>query len=191
MKTGILGGTFNPPHTGHLIIAEHVRQQLDLDKILFVPTALPPHKQEDEIIGADHRLEMVRHAINGNDHFDVSDIEVVRGGVSFTVDTLNELKNRSPEEVLFLLIGMDNVRDFHTWKDPARILELATVVALTRPGFPVERGIISERRILLCEVPEIQIASSSIRLEIRKGKSVRYLVPQEVEWYIEKHRLYR
>jgi nicotinate-nucleotide adenylyltransferase len=166
MKRGIFGGTFNPPHVGHLIVAEYVRAELSLDKIVFVPAAIPPHKLGQEIIPAEHRLAMLRLAVEGNNHFDVLDIELNRGGVSFTVDTLRQLREHDPANELYLLIGMDNLVDFHTWKSPQEILSLATVV-------------------------EIEIASRETRARVAAGKSIRYLVPQSVEDYIEHHQLYR
>lgn len=191
MKLGIFGGTFNPPHIGHLIVAEHVRSELQLDRIIFVPAAIPPHKRADEIIAADHRLAMVRRAIEGNSHFDVAEIEIERGGVSYTVDTLRQLKERSHSELL-LLIGMDNLLEFHTWKSPEKILQLATVVVLTRPGFssadiPREMN----NHVTICPVPEIGIASREVRRRVREGKSIRYLVRDSVAEYIEQQNLYK
>jgi nicotinate-nucleotide adenylyltransferase len=191
MNIGIFGGTFNPPHTGHMIVAEHVRQELGMERILFVPTAVPPHKQELDIAEAQHRLAMVRCAIQGNSNFEVSETEIERGGVSFTVDTLMEFKRRSPHDAFFLLLGTDNVLEFHTWKDPEKIIELATIVALTRPGFDIERESVTKKKMIVCEVPEIEIASSTIRNRIKEGRSVRYLVPSAVETYIKEHQLYR
>ena len=132
MKTGIFGGTFNPPHTGHLIVAEYVREKISLDKVLFVPSAVPPHKQDLDIVEAHHRLEMLQCAVQGNRYFEVSDIEVRRGGVSFTVDTLVEFKGRSPDDHLYFLIGMDNLRDFDTWKMGEKIVDLAKVVTIVK-----------------------------------------------------------
>ncbi len=192
MRKGILGGTFNPPHLGHLIIAEHVREHYRLDRICFIPSNVPPHKQDLEIIDAGHRLEMVRRAIAGNEHFEASDIEVRRGGISYTVDTLRELKAKNPADVLFLLIGMDNLEDFPSWKNPGEIVELATVVAMTRPGFETAaRDLLAGRRIQVCDVPGIGITSRVIRQLIREGQSVRYMVPDDVIGYIRKAKLYR
>ena len=192
MKTGIFGGTFNPPHTGHLIVAEYVREKISLDKMLFVPSAVPPHKQDLDIVEAHHRLEMLQCAVQGNRYFEVSDIEVRRGGVSFTVDTLVEFKGRSHDDHLYFLIGMDNLRDFDTWKMGEEIVDLAEVVAMTRPGFKQENfKTRHESKIVLCDVPEIAISSRDIRERVKTGKSIRYLVPGSVETYITRNRLYR
>jgi nicotinate-nucleotide adenylyltransferase len=190
MKLGIFGGTFNPPHIGHLIVAEHVCNALRLDNIVFVPAAIPPHKLTDEIVSADHRAAMLRLAIESNPRFAVSNIEIERGGVSFTVDTLRQLKQHF-EGALYLLIGMDNLLEFHTWKSPEQILELATVVVMTRPGFR-EADVPPEvkDRAMICPVPEIGIASRTIRQRVREGKSIRYLVSDPVAEYIRQQKLY-
>jgi len=190
MTTGILGGTFDPPHVAHLIIAEFVRQELSLDRIVFVPAAVPPHKRDARITPADHRLEMVRLAISGNPAFEVDDIELRRQGISYTVDTLEELNRRHPGDTLILLIGEDNLIDFRSWKNPDRILRLARVVAMTRPGFTAGPHIPLGEGVTICEVPELDIASRKIREMIRGGKSVRYLVPGAVQEYIRANHLY-
>jgi nicotinate-nucleotide adenylyltransferase len=192
MTIGILGGTFNPPHIGHLIVAEHVRQELSLDSIVFVPAAIPPHKGSDNITAPQHRMEMVRRAVQGNPYFVVSEMEIARGGVSFTVDSLRQLKRERPGDQFFLLIGMDNLQEFHSWKSPETILELATVVVMTRPGF-VENDVPADikGRVRICPVPEIGIASRDIRTRVRAGKSIRYLLPDSVHDYIQQNRLYR
>ena len=152
VKIGVFGGTFNPPHTGHLIVAEYVREKISLDKVVFVPSAVPPHKQDLDIVEAHHRLEMLQCAVQGNRYFEVSDIEVRRGGVSFTVDTLVEFKGRSPDDHLYFLIGMDNLRDFDTWKMGEKIVDLAEVVAMTRPGFKQENFETKHKsEIVLCD----------------------------------------
>ena len=192
MKTGIFGGTFNPPHLGHLIIAEYVRVELSLEKLLFVPTAVPPHKQDLDIVEAHHRMAMLEHALQGNRLFEVSDLEIQRGGLSFTVDTLAEFRRLRPQDQLFVLIGMDNYVEFHSWRSPEKILELATVVVMRRPGVDgVVRSEDARPNVIFCEVPEIGIASRDIRKRVEEGKSIRYLVPAAVERYIVKHRLYR
>jgi nicotinate-nucleotide adenylyltransferase len=191
MKVGIFGGTFNPPHMGHLIVAEWAREVLQLDKILFVPAAVSPHKIDLDIVEAHHRLEMLSCAIQGNRYFDFTDLEVQRGGISFTVDTLQVLKERHQDDVLVLLIGADNLLDFHTWKDPETILALAEVVVLTRPGFVASADEGYMKRVSLLEVPEIAIESRQIRRRVKEGRSIRYLVPFPVEVYIQKNGMYR
>ncbi len=191
MNIGIFGGSFNPPHTGHLLVAEHAREQLNLAKVLFVPAATSPHKQGVDIVEAHHRLEMLECAVSGNRHFEVSDIEVQRGGVSFTVETLEELSKKYVDDKLVFLIGADNLLEFHTWREPERILDLVEVVALTRPGFRVDALESRYRkRITLCNVPEIGLESRQIRKRVKEGKSIRYMVPISVESYIVSHELY-
>lgn len=192
MNIGIFGGTFNPPHNGHLIIGEHVRERMRLDRILFIPSAISPHKQREETVSSRDRLEMVRLAIQGNERFAFSDVEIVRGGVSYTVDTLQELCRTHPRDHFHLLIGLDNLPEFHSWKDPQRILELADVVVMSRPDFTphsVDPAIV--REVTTCTVPEIGISSREIRRRVKEGKSIRYLVPPDVEGYIRKRGLYR
>ncbi len=192
MKVGVFGGTFNPPHLGHLIIAEFVRDDLGLERIFFVPTAVPPHKKDLDIVEAHHRLAMVEHALQGNRRMVVSDLEIQRGGLSFTVDTLAEFHRLRPDDQLYLLIGMDNYVEFHTWKSPETILRLATLVVMRRPGAGgVQEVGRPSTNTLFCEVPEIGIASRDIRKRVQEGKSIRYLVPAAVERYIVKHHLYR
>jgi nicotinate-nucleotide adenylyltransferase len=192
MNIGILGGTFNPPHVGHLIVAERVREELKLDKILFIPSAISPHKQHIQLIDPTYRMEMVQLAVLGQQFFEASDIEIARGGVSYTVDTLGQLKRMYPGDTLFLLIGMDNLAEFDTWKSPEKIVELANVVVMTRPGFE-PNGVLGEygKKVTLCQVPEIEISSSDIRARVKQGKSIRFLVPKPVESYIYFRKLYR
>ena len=193
MKIGIFGGTFDPPHVGHLIVAEHVRERLELEKVIFIPAVIPPHKrQRPDITAAEHRLKMVRRAIAGNPSFDLSDLEIRRGGISFTVDTLKDLRTHHPSDELYLLIGMDNVHDFKTWKDPEMIKRISHVVVMTRPGFQPGVELRTELKGMnVCEVPEIGISSSEIRGLVALGRSVRYLVPPSVLEYICEYHLYQ
>jgi nicotinate-nucleotide adenylyltransferase len=191
MKIGILGGTFDPPHLGHLVIAEHVRQELLLGKVVFIPAAIPPHKTAAAITDGFHRVAMLRMAIQLNPYFEVDEMELHRGGVSYTVDTLAELSRKWPDDQLVLLIGEDNFAEFGTWREPERILRLAQVVVMTRPGFDEEVRRKIPNGMLVCQVPEIAISSSTIRSRARDGRSIRYLVPQSVEKYIATHSLYR
>jgi nicotinate-nucleotide adenylyltransferase len=193
MKTGILGGTFDPLHMGHLIVAEHVRDRLGLDRIIFIPAVIPPHKRKrPDITPATMRLEMVRRAISDNAAFGVSDVEITRGGLSYTVDTLKELRTQHPTDVLYLLIGMDNVRDFHTWKDPEMIKRIAHMVVMTRPGFVADETVrAAVTGMTVCDVPEIGISSREIRSRVRQGQSIRYLVPAAVLDFVAENRLYQ
>ncbi|MFN0159024.1 MAG: nicotinate-nucleotide adenylyltransferase [Bacteroidota bacterium] len=191
MRIGIFGGSFNPPHMGHLIVAEQAREKMGLGKVLFIPAATPPHKQNLDIVEAHHRMEMMECAVHGNRYFEASDIELQRGGLSFTVDTVAALTQLYPEDSLVLLIGADNLLEFNTWREPERILELVDVVALSRPGFRMD-GIDTGFRssVSLCEVPLIDLASSEIRRRVKEGKSIRYMVPVAVESYIVNQGLY-
>jgi nicotinate-nucleotide adenylyltransferase len=191
MNIGIFGGTFDPPHIGHLIVADDVRHALKLDRILFVPASRPPHKRDRKMSPGELRLKLVQRAVAGSPRFRVSDLEITRGGVSYTVDTLEELHRRHPHDALFLLVGMDNLLTFHTWKSPERIIELAKIVAMTRPGFSVSRVPKAlARRTIVCPVPEIGVSSSDIRRRVRTGKPFRHLVPEPVYEYIVLHRMY-
>lgn len=192
MKIGVFGGTFNPPHVGHLIAAECTREIIGLDKVLFVPSATPPHKRNMDIVEAHYRVEMLRRALLGNRRFEVSEVEIERGGVSFTVDTLEELAKRNPGDQLFLIVGGDLMAEFHTWKDPENILRLAEIVVMTRPGAqdvhanaPMFKG-----RVRQCPVPLVDLSSTAIRRRVAGGKSIKYLVPTSVELYIIQQDLY-
>ncbi|MER3523797.1 MAG: nicotinic acid mononucleotide adenylyltransferase [Ignavibacteria bacterium] len=194
MKLGILGGTFDPPHVGHVIAADEVRSALDLDLIYFIPAARSPHKRDRKLASASERLTLVGLATLFDRDFLVSDIEIRRRGVSYTVDTLEALRSLHARDELFFLIGMDNVLSFHTWKSPHRILELATVVAMTRPGYhraeqkKIPRWM--KRRTIVCPVPEIGVSSSDIRRRIREAKPFRHMVPELVYDYITLRGLY-
>lgn len=189
-RLGILGGTFDPIHSGHVLLAQAVRERLSLDRVLFVPAADPPHK-EDHVASAAHRLEMVRLAIDGLDGFEVSRAELDRAGPSYTVDTVRQLGARFPDSELFLIIGADNIADLSSWHDPEGILELATVVSGTRadtagPG----TGPFADR-IQRLPTPTYDISSTDIRHRLLQGLPVRYLVPEAVERYVAQHGLYR
>ena len=191
VKLGIFGGTFNPPHVAHLLAAEGVRDHLKLDKILFVPAAMPPHKQKDDVIPAKHRLEMVKLAIKGNPFFELSDIELRRRGPSYTIDTVNEMKRLYPHDEIFFILGIDLLIDFETWKEPGKILEGCTLVAMNRPGFDL--GVVDKKllsRVELVNVPSVDISSTNIRRRVKSGRSIRYLVTAEVEDYIRCNSIY-
>jgi len=190
MTTGIFGGTFDPPHLGHLIVAECARSELQLDRVIFIPASLPPHKPDAAVTLGTHRLAMTRLAVTGNTYFAVDDREIRRGGISYTVETLQELSQEPQSGELVLLIGQDNMRDFSLWKSPERILELSRVVVLTRPGLEFKSQSARRLAMTLCEVPEIDISSREIRARVREGRSIRYLVPDAVAAYIKQNNLY-
>jgi nicotinate-nucleotide adenylyltransferase len=199
MKFGIMGGTFDPIHLGHLIIAEEARSRLDLDKVMFIPAGKPWRKSGHEITPAHHRVEMVKLAIQSNPFFSLVTMEVDRPGSTFTVDTLEQLwKDVGYDSQLFLLMSWESLKDMPNWKAPYRISKMATVVAFPRPGFnrpdlaAMEDVIpgLSERCLML-EEPCIGISSTAIRARVMEAKSIRYLVPDTVEKYIADNGLYK
>ena len=192
-RLGIMGGTFDPIHCGHLLLARNLLERLPLDRILFVPAADPPHKNHrTDIATGAHRWAMVKRAIADEPGFEVSSVELERNGKSYTVDSLRLLGQRHPGSELFLLIGADNVSDISTWHDPEGILELCTVVAGSRTmatATPPDPELVS--RIVFVETPAIDISSTRIRQRLRDGLPVRWLIPDGVEEYIRAERLYR
>jgi nicotinate-nucleotide adenylyltransferase len=199
MKIGIMGGTFDPIHVGHLIVAEQVRCSLELDNVIFIPAGEPWMKADRKITAAQHRVEMVRLAIASNPFFELSTIEIEHPGWTYTVDTLEQLsKDLDNEARLFLLIGWDGLKNMPQWKAPYRISKIATLVTFPRPGVSepdisvLEESMpaLSERMVKL-DGPFIGISSTDIRERLLAGKSVRYLVPPEVDRYIVDQELYR
>jgi nicotinate-nucleotide adenylyltransferase len=192
MKIGIYGGTFNPIHVGHLIVIESVREQMQFDKLLFVPSANTPNKSDPSLAPAPDRLQMARLALEGNPDFEVSDVETARGGMSYTVDTLRILGEQYPRAELSLIIGADNLLEFQTWKAPDEILDRSTLVVMNRPGYAAA-GVRSELSRLAkhVNVPQIGVSGTDIRRRVKLGRSIRYLVPRPVEEYIRHKGLYR
>lgn len=188
MKIGILGGTFNPIHVGHLILAEEVREQLLLDKIVFVPAYLPPHKDNRDIAPASERLAMVKSAIKGNPYFSVSDAEIKRDGRSYTIDTVREFKQSYPRDELYFIIGSDLLNYLQDWKDLNDIIKMVKFIAATRPGYPLEK---IPGHISTVPIRAVDISGFEIRKAIKEGNSFRYLVPESVYRYLVKRKLYR
>ena len=188
MRIGVFGGSFNPPHLGHLVVAERARETLLLDTVLWVPNRRPPHKAEPETSPA-HRLRMVELAVHGNPRFQASDVELRRAGLSFTVDTLNELSSRMLGE-LVLIVGMDSLAAFESWRRPDEILELASLGVYPRLGSPSRINPKLHSRVELIDAPLIEISSTAIRERIKRGESVRYLLPDAVAEYVRAHSLY-
>jgi nicotinate-nucleotide adenylyltransferase len=201
MRLGVFGGTFDPIHYGHLLLAECCREQCRLDAVWFVPAAVPPHKQDRELTPAPHRIEMLELALAGNETFAVSRYETDRGGVNFTVDTLAHFQAEAPERTLFFLMGADSLHDMPHWREPARICELAIPVTVRRAGepplaFDFLAEITSAERIELMrrhqvEMPEMGLSGTDLRRRAATGLSIRYRTPRAVEKYIETHGLYR
>ncbi len=191
MNIGIFGGTFDPPHLGHLIVAETVRERLALELILFMPANFPPHKEGEPVASTTHRLNMLQLAVAGNSYSKVSDLEIRRGGKSYTIETLRSLRNLYPGDTLFLIIGSDNLRIFPAWKEPEDVLKSSRVVVIDRPGL-VRDAIENEfvQRVQFVQVPTIEVSATDIRGRIRDGKTIRYMVPEPVRAYIEDNKLY-
>ena len=215
-RLGILGGTFNPIHLGHLAAAEEVRDRLKLEKVIFIPSFLPPHKIDEEIPSAVQRQEMVRLAIKGNAQFTVSDMEIRRGGRSYTIDTMEALQQSHPGAELYFLTGLDSFLEIRTWKDWDRLLTLCSFVVLSREGYRfrdiAQLGFLDvpeqelsaldarekdqvvitgeSRPVYLERVPFYDISSTDIRMRVREGRSIKYHLPEAVEHYIIENKLY-
>jgi nicotinate-nucleotide adenylyltransferase len=215
-RIGILGGTFNPIHYGHLAAAEEVRDRLKLDRVLFIPAYFPPHKQDEHVPNALERMEMVRLATSDNPHFEPSDIEIERGGISFTVDTIEALRQVYPGAELYFITGLDTFLEIQTWHEWKKLLTLCCFVVLSRPGYRfadllkidfmaraerelarLDRGDLlhaeissNSFRVCLEMIPLYDISSTDIRKRAKEGLSIKYLLPEAVEIYIIKKRLY-
>ena len=188
-QIGVFGGAFDPIHTGHLAVAQDVVHQLKLDRLLFVPTARPPHRKEGPFASGDGRVAMVQAAIEGNDRFQVWMGEFEREGPSFTVDTLKTLKSEFDDSDLFLIVGADQFSRFATWKQPEQIVQMSTVVVVARDGYDGDSASHGFRHRSVV-VPRLEVSSSEIRKRVRKGQPIRYLVPDAVlriiteqDWY--------
>ena len=190
---GIMGGTFDPIHTGHLLLARSLKERLALDRVLFVPAADPPHKDSRDgcLIPVEDRWAMVCAALEGVPGFEPCRIEIDRPGKSYTVDTLRQLRQRYPGSELFLLLGADNVAELDTWYDPEGIFELCTVVAGSRAGPVPSRDSRLAGRVTLVDTPVIDISSTGIRERVGAGLPIRWLVPGPVESYIREKGIYR
>ncbi len=201
MRLGVFGGSFDPVHYGHLLLAEMCREQCRLDEVWFVPAAMPPHKQHREITPAKLRVEMLQLAIGGTPGFLASTIEVERGGVSYTVDTLAEIQQQHPLAQLFLLMGADSLHDLPTWREPRRICELAIPIVVRRAGSPIPdlavlKPLMTVERLEEANgnqvaMPIIDLSSSEMRRRVAAGQSIRFRTPRAVEKFIETQGLYR
>ncbi len=189
MRLGVFGGTFDPPHLGHLVVAQDACTALALDGVLFVLAASPPHKQGRAHTPAPIRLEMLQAATRGDPRFQACDIELRRRGPSYTVDTLRELAAEDPARELFLLIGADQARDFAAWRAPDEIVRLATVVALSREGEEMPPGT-PVQALRWLPVTRLDISATDIRRRVSVGEPIRYLVPDAVEAIIRREGLY-
>jgi nicotinate-nucleotide adenylyltransferase len=194
-----MGGVFNPPHYGHLMAAESARESQELDKVLFIPSGNPPHKEMIELADGEYRYGMVQQAIKGNPWFEASRIEIDREGRTYSVDTLSELiRIYGSEAAFYYIIGADNVNELVTWKDYRKLFSMCEFIAVTRPGFDISshsktvESMIStnELRIHFLRTPMLEISSSEIRERLAGGRSIRYMTPSGVEEYIKDNRLY-
>ena len=198
-KTGIMGGTFNPIHYGHLLLAENAYEQFGLDEVLFMPSNNPPHKKMTPVIDGARRAEMVRLAIEGNPHFAFSGEELTREGNTYTSDTLEILAEREPDTQFYFIIGGDSLNQFESWRRPEVILKLACVLAAERDGMSLQRtrqkieylNVKYHADVRLLLIPNIEISSHDIRQRAEVGHSIRYLLPESVREYILENGLYR
>ena len=192
MTVGLYGGSFNPPHLAHLVVAETARDRFGFDRVLWMPSHQPPHKQGQALAAPAHRLAMTRRAVRGHPAFDVSDLELARGGTSYTVDTLRVLQEAHPGTTFVLLLGGDSLRSFATWHRPQEILDRVPLCVYRRAGEGAERLPLPLRGdVRFVEAPRLDISSTDLRARVAHGRSIRYLVPEAVRAYIEEHGLYR
>lgn len=188
-KVGVFGGTFDPIHYGHLITAQSVREIRNLDKIIFIPAFISPHKSDRKTSSADDRLNMIKIAIDGVSFFDFSDIEIKKGGISYTVDTLSDLKKKY--DTIEFIIGYDNIFEFHTWKDPDEIMKLAKIVVLKRKSsYPARFKDKYYNQAVFVQTRGIEISATDIRERVKNDLPINFLVPPKVMEYIYNNNLY-
>lgn len=187
-RVGILGGTFNPVHIGHLTVAQMVHEQLKLDEVIFVPSHLPPHKSKNGVASPKDRFHMLHLAIKDNPKFKISDFEVNNSGKSYSINTVRHFRDSYlPRTKLYFIIGSDLLPSLHTWKNIDQLVRLVTFVAVSRPGF---EGVQSKIKVKQISIPGLQTSSSYVRQRLVKGKTVKYLVPDKVLNYIAQKKLY-
>jgi nicotinate-nucleotide adenylyltransferase len=198
-RIGVFGGSFDPVHMGHLTIAQDAVEQLELDRLIFVPAAIPPHKQGKTLADGQQRFEMLQLATEDNLRFEVSDMELQRGGISYTFDTMRQIQFEHPGAELFFIVGLDSLTILHSWKNVEQLFEICTVVPFARggedPAKVAEQIQLSKdwkTKLLerMIRIHEIEISASEIRMRLAEGLSIRYLVPPEVEMYIAEHGIY-
>ncbi len=192
MRVCLLGGTFDPPHLGHLLIAETLRTMYTLEKFIFIPANIPPHKKNHNISEAEHRIQMLQLIADDNPHFFVDTCEMDREGVSYTIDTIRDVKKRESlnnEEIGFL-IGADNYLELHQWKSAEQLVKECQIIVTRRPNYSFETEKRFEHEVQFVNLPQVEISSSSIRERVQQGKSIRYYVLPYIQKYIESHQLY-
>ena len=191
MKVGLLGGTFNPIHTGHLVLAQECWLRLALDKVIFIPAHVPPHKTVEQDVSVGDRLNMVRSCVEADERFELSGYEIDKKGTSYSIDTIRYFKGRYGQGTeIFFLTGADSAEGLLSWKDIDRILELTTFVIASRPGWEADTGVLNGR-VTRIAIPLIDISSTFIRERLRNNEPIDYLVPFSVSKYIKKKGLYR
>ncbi len=197
MRLGLMGGTFDPIHYGHLVIAETARVEFCLEQVIFIPAATPPHKVDRSVSDAEQRYAMLVAATASNPHFFTSRLEMERNGPSYTVDTLRQFRAQGgPDQELFFITGADSILEILTWRHHEEVIRLATFIAVTRPGYDLGRlervlpaSYLPQVRVL--RAPLVDVSSTDLRKRVRRDQPIRYLVPESVEVYINKHGLYR
>ena len=196
MKTGIFGGSFNPVHNGHLHLMNSYKKSLNLDRIILIPTSVPPHKADSELASAEDRIAMLRLVENEVEHIEVSDIEFQREGKSYTYDTVTELKKLYPDDDFYLIIGSDQYLYFNNWYRADELLELVTVCTSARNNGEYEKLVKFKaenenmRNTVVSDFEVLELSSSEVRARVRSGESIKDLVPEKVEEYIKEHGLY-
>ena len=194
---GVLGGTFDPPHLGHLVIARQALTKLGLTRVLFAPTRQPPHKPADGITPIEDRLAMVRLAIAAQPDFSLSQVDVDRAGPTYTVDTMHLLRQQFPDAELYFIMGMDSLSTILTWRSPDRLIQACRLVVFNRPGYSVDLAALEAQlpglreRTVMLPAPALDIAASDIQRRVRAGQSIAHLVPEAVAAYIAEHKLYQ
>jgi nicotinate-nucleotide adenylyltransferase len=196
LRIGLLGGTFDPPHIGHLILGEYAADALDLTRLLYIPAADPPHKQAEQKTPVEHRLEMLRLALNGNPHFAISRVDIDRAGPHYSLDTVQIVQAQYPEAELYFVMGSDSLRDLPLWHRPAELIRLCKLAVMRRPGAEVWPDMHEQilpglaERVVMIDSPLIEVSSTEIVRRLGEGCSVRYLLPDSVLAYIQQHNLY-
>ena len=193
MKTCIFGGTFDPPHIGHLLIAQTIIESENFERLIFVPANISPAKKGKIISSSKKRLDMLNMALTSNENFEISDFEINKGDVSYTINTIVEFANtlNLDKKDLYFLMGSDTLGEFHNWKDPKKIMSLCNIIVAIRPGFTpsdIPQWVLDE--VHFANIPQFEISSTNIRARWRDGKTIRYMVPKEVWEYINKNGLY-
>lgn len=195
MRIGVLGGTFDPVHYGHLRLAEEAREALGLQRVLLIPAFVSPFRTAERLSEPAHRLRMLQLAAHDNPHFVVSDIEIQRGGVSYTVETLHALQAQHPDAELYLIVGADALRGFPAWREPERIVHICTLAVGVRPDYDLQATLNTlpepiRARVQPIRATPLDISATELRQRVRTGRSIRYLTPPNVIEYIHQHRLY-